>query len=127
MRRYRQRPLDCIPREFGLRLRRSATALKPTTKGQVERQQRVESGGLPLHLLLCCVFVVREGMEYYDEQGTEALNFFTAAVRRGLLSQGSHMAPSPQRCILCKRHETELTYCLIYGFKPSVFSTKGLT
>lgn len=80
-----------------------------------------------MHLLLCRVFIVLEGMGYHDEQDTQALNSFTAAVRCGLLSQGSHVAPSPQRCILCKRHETELTDCPIYGFKPSVFSTRGLT
>ncbi|THF65626.1 hypothetical protein E6C76_08625 [Pseudothauera nasutitermitis] len=27
----------------------------------------------------------------------------------------------------CKRHETELTYCPIYGFKPHLICTKGLT
>lgn len=37
------------------------------------------------------------------------------------------MAPSPQHRIPCKRHKTELTYCPIYGFKPPVFCTKGLT
>lgn len=87
----------------------------------------VESESLPLHLLLCRVFVVREGKGYYDEQGRQPLDSCTAAVRRGLLSQGSHVAPSSQRCILCKRHETELTYCPIYGFKSSVFFTKDLT
>lgn len=50
-----------------------------------------------------------------------------ATARPGLLSQGSYVAPSPQRRIPCKQYETELTYCPIYGFKPSVFSTKGLT
>lgn len=50
-----------------------------------------------------------------------------ATVRSGLPSPGSHVAPSPQRCILYKRHETELTYCPIYGFKPLMFSTEGLT
>ena len=50
-----------------------------------------------------------------------------ATTRLGLLSTGSYVAPSPQRCIPCKRHETELTYCPVYGFKSPVFSTKGLT
>ena len=48
------------------------------------------------------------------------------AVRPGLLSTGSYVAPSPQRHIPCKRHETELTYCPVYGFKLPVFSMKGL-
>ncbi len=50
-----------------------------------------------------------------------------ATVLPDLLSQGSHVAPSPQRRITCRRHETELTYCPVYGFKPTAFSTRGLT
>ncbi|WP_193075174.1 hypothetical protein [Pseudomonas sp. FME51] len=56
-----------------------------------------------------------------------ALQNFAATVRPGLLSQGSYVAPSPQRRIPCKRHEAELTYCPVYDFKPRVICTKGLT
>lgn len=61
------------------------------------------------------------------EQARRPLAIVTATARPGLLSQGSHVAPSPQRRIPCKRHETELTYCPVYGFKPRVICTKGLT
>lgn len=61
------------------------------------------------------------------EQARRPLAIVTATARPGLLSQGSHVAPSPQRRIRCKRHETELTYCPVYGFKPRVICTKGLT
>ncbi|MER0686942.1 hypothetical protein AAA569_27515, partial [Pseudomonas aeruginosa] len=61
------------------------------------------------------------------KQARRPLAIVTATTRPGLLSQGSHVAPSPQRRIPCKRHETELTYCPVYGFKPRVFCTKGLT
>ncbi|WP_273628565.1 hypothetical protein [Pseudomonas aeruginosa] len=61
------------------------------------------------------------------EQARRSLAIVTATARPGLLSQGSHVAPSPQRRIPCKRHETELTYCPVYGFKPRVICTKGLT
>ena len=67
------------------------------------------------------VWVVREGMGYYDEQVKPAVWIvFTVTVRCGLLPQDSHVAPSPQRRILCERHETGLTYCPVYGFKPRV-------
>ena len=61
------------------------------------------------------------------KQARQPLAIVTATARHGLLSQGSHVAPSLQRCILCKRHETELTYCPVYDFKPRVIFTKGLT
>ena len=61
------------------------------------------------------------------KQACQPLAIAIAATRPGLLSPGSYVAPSPQRRIPCKRHETELTYCPVYGFKPHVFSMKGLT
>ena len=61
------------------------------------------------------------------EQARRPLAIVTATARPDLLSQGSHVAPSPQRRIPCKRHETELIYCPIYGFKPPVLATRGLT
>lgn len=61
------------------------------------------------------------------EQACQLLAISIAATRPGLLSPGSYVAPSPQRCILCKQHETELTYCPVYGFKPRALFTKGLT
>lgn len=50
-----------------------------------------------------------------------------ATAQPSLLSQGSHVAPSPQRCVLCKQHKKELTYCPVYGFKSRVICAKGLT
>lgn len=61
------------------------------------------------------------------EQASQPLAISIAATRPGLLSPGSYVAPSPQRRILCERHETELTYCPVYGFRPRVACTKGLT
>ncbi|WP_448677919.1 hypothetical protein [Delftia acidovorans] len=61
------------------------------------------------------------------EQACQFLAISIATTRLGLLSTGSYVAPSPQHRIPCKRHKTELTYCPIYGFKPPVFCTKGLT
>ena len=61
------------------------------------------------------------------KQACQPLAIAIAATRPGLLSPGSYVAPSPQRRIVCKRHETELTYCPVYGFKPRVICTKGLT
>lgn len=82
---------------------------------------RVESSHLPLHLL------VREGMGYYDEQARCLWIVYVATARRGLFSQGSHVAPSPERSIPCKQHDAELTYWSVYGFKPRATCTKGLT
>jgi len=78
----------------------------------------------------CCAFFFlecRERLGYDDRTSPRPLAIITATARPGLLSQGSHVAPSPQRRIPCKRHETELTYCPVYGFKPRVICTKGLT
>lgn len=61
------------------------------------------------------------------ERACQPLAISIATTRPGLLSSGSYVAPSPQRRILCKRHETELTYCPVYDFKPLVICTKGLT
>ena len=67
--------------------------------------------------------MVRKGVGYYDKQVKQVRclwMIFLVTARRGLLSQGSHVAPSPQRRTTCKRYETELTYCPVYGFKPRV-------
>ena len=61
------------------------------------------------------------------EQACQFLAISIATTRLGLLSTGSYVAPSPQHRIPCKRYETELTYCPIYGFKPRVIFAKGLT
>lgn len=61
------------------------------------------------------------------KQARQPLAIVTATARPGLLSPGSYVAPSPQHRIPCKRHETELTYCPVYGFKSRVICTKGLT
>lgn len=55
------------------------------------------------------------------------LTIITASARLGFLSQGSYVAPSPQRCITCERPETELTHCPVYGFKLRVILAKDLT
>lgn len=59
------------------------------------------------------------------EQARHPLAIVTATARPGLLSQGSYVAPSPQRRLHGKRHETELTYYPVYGFKPAVFPRKA--
>lgn len=61
------------------------------------------------------------------EQACQPLAISIAATRLDSLSPGSYVAPSPQCRILCERHETELTYCPVYGFKLRVISTKCLT
>lgn len=48
-------------------------------------------------------------------------------VRSGFLSRCSYVAPSPQRRSPATWPRKELTYCPIYGFKPSVICTKDLT
>jgi hypothetical protein len=55
------------------------------------------------------------------------LAIVTATARHSFLSQGSYVAPSPQRSIPCKWHETELTYCSVYDFKPHAICMNGLT
>lgn len=77
--------------------------------------------GLPQHLL------EREGMGYDDEQARCLWIIYIATARRCLFAQGSHVAPSPQRSILCRLHDAELTYCPVYGFKPRATCTKDLT
>lgn len=62
-----------------------------------------------------------------NKQACQPSAIVTATVRSGLLSQGSYVAPSPQRRLPCRRYETELTYCPVYGFKPRVIYTQGLT
>ncbi|WP_288075723.1 hypothetical protein [Pseudomonas sp.] len=42
----------------------------------------------------------------------------TVSARLGLLSKGSCVASNPQPRIPRKRHESELTHCTEYGFKP---------
>ena len=69
----------------------------------------------------------REGVSYDGWASARALQNIAATVRPDLLSQGSYVAPSPQRRIPCKRHETELTCCPVYDFKPRAIYTKGLT
>lgn len=61
------------------------------------------------------------------EEACQPLAISIATTRLGLLSLGSHVAPSPQHRIPCKRHGTELTYCPIYGFRPHVICTNSLT
>lgn len=77
-----------------------------------------------------CVFLVLDRMRrngLRSEQARHPSTIVTATARPGLLSQGSYVAPSPQRRIPYKRHGTELTYCPVYGFKLCVICTKGLT
>lgn len=84
---------------------------------------------LPLHLALCllCFGLCTEEGTTINERINCFWVVFIATVRRRLLSQGSHVTPHPCLCVFCKRHEVELTYCPVYGFKPRMICTKDLT